>query len=75
MAHGEEDRAESQVVGRRPRMSAEGGVTPLGPGMPDDPQHGPTTTGTPGGTLRAPAEADLKRDQQSIAERTDTRGG
>jgi uncharacterized protein YndB with AHSA1/START domain len=33
----------------------------------------PTTTGTPGGTLGAPTESDLKRDQQSISERTDTR--
>ena len=33
----------------------------------------PTTTGTPGGTLGAPTEGDLKRDQQSISERTDTR--
>jgi len=33
----------------------------------------PTTTGTPGGTLGAPTEGDLKRDQRSISERTDTR--
>jgi hypothetical protein len=33
----------------------------------------PTTTGTPGGTLGAPTEGDLKRDQQSISDRTDTR--
>lgn len=75
MAHGDaEERDESQVVGRRPRMSANDAETPLGPGMPDDPQHGPTTTSTPGGTLGAPTEADLKRNQQSISERTDTRG-
>jgi hypothetical protein len=33
----------------------------------------PTTTSTPGGTLGAPTEADLKRNQREISERTDTR--
>jgi uncharacterized membrane protein len=35
--------------------------------------HGPTTTGTPGGTLGAPVEGELKRDQRTFSERTDTR--
>ncbi len=50
------------------------------PGQVDEVQRPPivnsTTTapaGTPGGTLGAPTEGDLKRDQRSISERTDTR--
>jgi hypothetical protein len=61
---------------------------PYGPGMSNDESvrggphtmsgstYGrprPTATGTPGGTLGAPTESDLKRDQRSISERTDPR--
>lgn len=68
--------ADSKVQGKRPQTS---GATepPHGAGMSNDesvrgaPQ--PTTTGTPGGTLGAPTEGDLKRDQEAISDRTDAR--
>jgi hypothetical protein len=45
-----------------------------GPGTPDEPQHGrPTTTGTPGGGLGAPDEAELKRDPEATSEKDDSR--
>ena len=34
----------------------------------------PTTTSTPGGTLGAPTEAELKRDEEAISDRTPARG-
>lgn len=63
----------SQVSGK-PATTQHHQEAPVGPGMPNEPSPGrPTTTSTPGGTLGAPTEADLKRDQEEISERTDTR--
>jgi uncharacterized membrane protein len=51
---------------------------PYGPGMSNDESvrgaPRPATTSTPGGTLGAPTERDLKRNQRSMSDRTDTRG-
>jgi hypothetical protein len=64
---------QSQVRGK-PAPTEHEHETPLGPGTPNEPSPGrPTTTSTPGGTLGAPTEADLKRDQEEISERSDTR--
>jgi len=64
---------DGQVRGKRSR-SGDGHEAPEGPGTPSEPHRGrPTTTSTPGGTLGAPTESDLKRDQEEISERTDTR--
>jgi hypothetical protein len=37
------------------------------------PKDGPTTTGTPGGTLGAPTERELKKDQRRTSEKSDNR--
>lgn len=43
-------------------------------GMANEPQEGrPTTTGTPGGTLGAPTERDLKKNEEDLSERSDSR--
>ncbi|MEX2227838.1 MAG: SRPBCC family protein [Dehalococcoidia bacterium] len=67
---------DNAVQGKYP-TSAGTAEPPYGPGMSNDETvrgaPRPTTTGTPGGTLGAPTERDLKRDQGSISERTDTR--
>jgi len=60
------------VQGRYPRSAHTG--ESRGPGHPEETENGrPITTGTPGGTLGAPTESDLKRDQTQISDRTDTR--
>jgi len=83
-----DDEEDNRVKGKYPATTG-AHEPPYGAGMSNDesvrggPHHAtnirraaprPTTTGTPGGTLGAPTEGDLKRDQQSISERTDTRG-
>jgi hypothetical protein len=45
-----------------------------GDGMANEPHEGrPTTTGTPGGALGAPTEGDLKKDEEDLSERSDSR--
>ena len=63
----------SQSQGKFPASSGEGQTTdaPGSPGPYDI--RGPKSTGTPGGALGAPTEADLKRDQEQVSDRTDTR--
>jgi hypothetical protein len=74
-AGGAED-DDNAVQGKYPR-TAGCDEPPLGPGMSNDESvrgaPRPTTTSTPGGTLGAPTEHDLKRDQRDTSERSDTR--
>jgi uncharacterized membrane protein len=73
----------SQTVGKRPHPTPPEGL-PVGPGMAQetgDPQRRandepggtsvprPMTTGTPGGTLGAPTEAELKADPEAVSEK------
>jgi uncharacterized membrane protein len=63
----------SQTVGRR-RKKGKVTETPSGAGMAHEAAPGrPTTTGTPGGTLGAPTEDELKGDPEAPSERTDPR--
>jgi hypothetical protein len=64
---------DSQVQGHHPPTDHIEKM-PGGRGMSDEPQEGrPTTTGTPGGTLGAPTERELKANPADPSEKGDMR--
>lgn len=63
----------SRTVGKYPDKGADS-PPPSGPGTPEPgTMRAPTTTGTPGGALGAPTEAELKRDPEAESDRDDSR--
>ena len=59
-----------QTVGKRPQHKPPTAI-PRGPGMAGEASPSPATTGTPGGTLGAPTERELKANPEAASDRGD----